>query len=61
MHIVTFIFALVIFFIAVIVSINGFSRISRKDAKGRSTLITGFGLCLLGVAVSAFIFGVFSL
>ena len=61
MHTVTFIFALVFFLSAAIVSGFALAQISRNEAGARNTLTTGFSLWLFGIVVAAVLFGVFSL
>jgi hypothetical protein len=61
MHPVIFIIATVFLSVALITTILGMVRMSRKDIRARNTLVSGFILWLLAIFLSAVLFVIFSL
>jgi predicted Co/Zn/Cd cation transporter (cation efflux family) len=61
MNMVTFIVAFVFCLVAAIISGCALVQLHRNNQKARNTLVTGFGFWLLGIVLSAILFGFFSL
>jgi hypothetical protein len=61
MHPVIFTIATIFLSLALITTILGMARMSRKDARARNTLVSGFILWLIAIFLSAILFVIFSL
>jgi hypothetical protein len=61
MHPVIFTIATIFLSLALITTILGMARMSRKDARARNTLVSGFVLWLLAIFLSAILFVIFAL